>query len=257
MAQNEGDKNWVSKKIVLRMALVLIVLLVLTAVLRRLPVLGIVLAAASAAMMIMFAYFSYARYKFSPAGGDVQGRISELILEKIDPAAAGRLLDIGCGSGVLSAAAAVRCPALTVDGIDYWGGAWGYSMDQCKARADAAGVGGRITWTQASAAALPFEDGTFDIIISNMVFHEVADAKDKRDVIREALRVLKPGGTFLLQDLFKVEKLYGPAKDLLPFIQSLGAVSAAMDDTSKSPFIPVLLRNSMFFGKIGLIRGKK
>jgi ubiquinone/menaquinone biosynthesis C-methylase UbiE len=38
---------------------------------------------------------------------------------------------------------------------------------------------------------LPFADEHFDAVVSNFVFHEVKDVKDKRAVIKEALRVLK------------------------------------------------------------------
>lgn len=54
----------------------------------------------------------------------------------------------------------------------------------------------RITFQKGDAAQLPFADESFDAAVSNFVFHEVRTAKDKRDVVREALRVVKPGGAF-------------------------------------------------------------
>ena len=50
--------------------------------------------------------------------------------------------------------------------------------------------------------------------MSNFVFHEVRTAKDKRDVVRESLRVLKKGGAFSLQDMFAQKALYGDMEDL-------------------------------------------
>ena len=65
------------------------------------------------------------------------------------------------------------------------------------------------------AAKLDFPDETFDAVVSNFVFHEVRTAKDKRDVVRESLRVLKKGGAFSLQDMLAQKALYGDMEDLV------------------------------------------
>lgn len=61
-------------------------------------------------------------------------------------------------------------------------------------------------------------DETFDATVSNFVFHEVRSAKDKRDVVREALRIVKKGGAFSFQDMFSQKALYG---DLEEFVEEL------------------------------------
>ena len=80
-----------------------------------------------------------------------------------------------------------------VTGVDYWGGTWEYSKGVCERNATIEGVKHRVTFLQASASSLPFDDETFDEVISNLTFHEVADTKDKRLPIKEALRVLRKG----------------------------------------------------------------
>ena len=56
-----------------------------------------------AAMFLLVAlYFAYARYRFSPAGGDVQTQIQELVLQHLDWNGKGKGLDIGCGNGPLT-----------------------------------------------------------------------------------------------------------------------------------------------------------
>src|SRR5689334_12263185 len=52
----------------------------------------------------------------------------------------------------------------------------------------------RITWRQADAMALPFEDGTFDLVCCQF---GVMFFPDRVAAYREAKRVLKPGGHFL------------------------------------------------------------
>lgn len=58
---------------------------------------------------------------------------------------------------------------------------------------------GQASFVQANAERLPFEDGSFDIVLSVYLFHEVpAEAQD--NIVAEAARVLAPGGTFVLTD---------------------------------------------------------
>ena len=68
---------------------------------------------------------------------------------------------------------------------------WNYAKEQCEANAKAEGVADRITFHKGDAAHLEDPDETFDATVSNFVFHEVRSAKDKRDVVREALRIVK------------------------------------------------------------------
>ncbi|MDD2437510.1 MAG: class I SAM-dependent methyltransferase, partial [Massilibacteroides sp.] len=185
------------------------------------------------------------------------GRISSLVTNKIEENTSGQLLDIGCGSGVLSVDLALKCPQLTIQSIDYWGSMWGYSKEKCENLAKKYGVSDRIRFERASASALPFADETFDLVISNMVFHEVADAKDKREVIKEALRVLKKGGQFVFQDLLLSKQLYGKADDLLLYVEKTGVASVSLEKTKELIDIPTLLNGPMFFGKAALLSGIK
>jgi ubiquinone/menaquinone biosynthesis C-methylase UbiE len=99
---------------------------------------------------------------------------------------------------------------------------WEYSKSVCERNAGIAGVSSRVSFKKASASALPFEDESINAAVSNLVFHEVKDAKDKRDVIKEALRVINKGGKFAFQDLFLEKRVYGEVDDLLETIRSWG-----------------------------------
>ena len=154
------------------------------------------------AFIAAFGYFTYARYRLSPRGGDLQAHLRELVLQHADWDGEGHALDIGCGNAPLTIGLAKRFPAALVTGIDYWGGRWEYSQAVCERNATIEGVADRVTFQKASASALPFEAGSFDAAVSNLVFHEVSDANDKRELIKEALRVVRKGGAFAFQDLF-------------------------------------------------------
>jgi len=94
-------------------------------------------------------------------------------------------------------------PAARVTGSDYWSRKWEYSQSVCEGNATIEGVAERVNFQKARASALPFEAGSFDVAVSNLVFHEVSDTNDKREVIKEALRVVRKGGMFAFQDLFQ------------------------------------------------------
>jgi len=207
--------------------------------------------------LLISAYFAYARYLFAPRGKKVQEQIRALVFAHLDWDGEGQALDIGCGNGALAIQMAKKYPQASIVGIDYWGGSWEYSQGVCERNAQVEGVGQRVTFRKASASSLPFPDGCFDAAVSNLVFHEVADAADKRAVIREALRVVKKGGKFAFQDLFLIEKMYGKPDDLLETVRSWGISQVAFVETRNAPFIPAALKLPFMVGTIGMLVGVK
>jgi SAM-dependent methyltransferase len=202
-------------------------------------------------------YFLYARYLFSPNGGDVQNRIWETVISNLDWNGERQALDIGCGNGALTIKLANRLPSARVTGIDYWGERWEYSKSACEENAKLEGVNNRVHFQKASALKLPFEDEYFDADVSNLCFHEVSDAKDKRDVIREALRVVKKGGKFAFQDLFLLKQVYGDVDELVATIKSRGVAKIEFIETRNASSIPTALKLPFMVGKIGVIKGEK
>jgi SAM-dependent methyltransferase len=207
--------------------------------------------------IIIFAYFAYARFQFSPAGGDLQTKIHNLVLDHLKWDGEGKALDIGCGNAAFIIKLAKKYPQAPVTGIDYWGGRWGYSKEACEKNAEIEGVADQTDFRKASASSLPFEDNYLDAVVSNFVFHEVKDSRDKREVIKEALRVVKKDGVFAFQDLFLVKSIYGEINDLLATIRSWGIQGVKFVNTSTNSFIPRLLKLPFMVGSIGIIYGTK
>jgi ubiquinone/menaquinone biosynthesis C-methylase UbiE len=114
-----------------------------------------------------------------------------------------------------------------------------------------------LAFQKASAVSLPFDDGYFDAAVSNFVFHEVGDAKDKREVIREALRVVRKGGTFAFQDEFLIKQFYGDPDDLIAIIKSWGINKVEFVQTRDANFIPRALRLPFLLGTMSIIAGQK
>jgi SAM-dependent methyltransferase len=219
-----------------------------------LPVSGV----AAAVLLLCSLYFAYARYLFSPRGGNIQARIQDLVLDHMRGwDGTGKVLDIGCGNGPLTIQIARRYPKAEVIGIDYWGKAWEYSKGVCDRNAEIEGVAGRVVFERASASSLPFDEGAFDVVVSNLVFHEVRDVRDKKKLIKEALRVVEKGGWFVFQDLFLWKQVYGEVDDLLEAIRSWGIDTVEFADTSNSEFIPTALRLPFMLGTAGILYGRK
>ncbi|HVN97223.1 MAG TPA: class I SAM-dependent methyltransferase [Syntrophorhabdaceae bacterium] len=251
--------NWVPKKMIFTAGIIAMSLSALTIVLlsNAYGVLAVIAGSAALFFVGVFFYFLYAHHAFSPKGGNLQNRIYDLILDHIDFSNRGQIIDIGCGNGGLTIKMAKKYPEATLTGIDYWGGMWDYSERTCVENAKAEGVDTRTVFRQASASSLPFDDGIFDLAISNFVFHEVRDARNKKDVIKEALRVVKKGGNFVFQDLFQSRLYYGGIGDMVEEIRSWGTEKVVFVDTSKSDFIPKALKLPFMVGRIGIICGVK
>lgn len=248
--------NWIRVRIVFGFLLASLVLLGLSAVI-LIPFIRIALWVVAAILLAIFAYLAYIYYQFSEQGGGIQRRLWTLVTEHLHWEGRGQALDIGTGNGPLAIVLATKCPDAQVTGIDYWGEAWEYSQQMCEQNAAASGVAERTRFQKASASKLPFEDDAFDAAISHFVFHEVADAPDKRAVIREALRVVRKGGAFAFQDMFLDRALYGDLNNLLATIRSWGITEVHLVNTGTVLKLPGLLRHPRVLGKAALIYGRK
>ena len=252
--------NWVSMRIIYGPAVVGFLFLIGAVVfaLFGLNTLFIAIAALVAVLFfLMSLYFAYARYLFSPRGHNVQEQIRGLVISNLEWNGQGIALDIGCGNGAIAIKLARKYPMAKVTGIDYWGKGWEYSKNVCEKNAAMSGVGDRTAFHKASASKLPFEDESFDVVVSNLTFHEVRDTKDKRAVVKEALRVLKKGGVFVFQDLFLIKPAYGDIDDLVNTIKGWGIDDAKFIKTKDEPFIPRALKLPFMVGTMGIIAGKK
>ncbi len=100
----------------------------------------------------------------------------------------GKLLEVPVGTGVLTMPVYKDLPNAEITCLDYSAD----MMAAAEKRAKAAGLN-NVTFRQGDVGALPFNDETFDIVLSLNGFHAFPD---KDAAYRETFRVLKKGGTF-------------------------------------------------------------
>ncbi|NJP39780.1 class I SAM-dependent methyltransferase [Oscillospiraceae bacterium HV4-5-C5C] len=254
--------NWIPQKLVTGLALTAALLSLLFGLSFLLPggtlslILRFILGAAALLMLVMFTYMARARKLLSYEGGGVQGKILDNVLRYLDWDGRGELLDIGCGSGALTIKAARKFPGARCVGMDYWGAMWDYAQTQCENNARLEGVTDRVRFQKGDAAKLDFPDGCFDAAVSNFVFHEVRTQPDKLALIREALRVLKPGAPFAFEDVFFSRGHYPDLEELIKTLSGEVAELRFMD-TRKNDFVPKLLRTPLVAGEMGLLCGRK
>lgn len=242
--------NWVSTRIILAP-------LILAVAFGALVFLTLFLLIPAGLFLLVAAYFAHARYLFSPRGANVQEKVRSLVSSALEWDGNGKALDIGCGSAALTIGIAQKFPSSKVIGTDFWGGNWEYSQKACQDNATLEKVGERVAFQKGSASALPFSDGEFDAVVSNLVFHEVKDATDKLSLVKEALRVLKKGGSFALQDLFYIQRYYGKPEEMIATIKGWGVERIELVETRRSPFIPPALKLPFMVGTLGLMVGEK
>jgi ubiquinone/menaquinone biosynthesis C-methylase UbiE len=112
------------------------------------------------------------------------------------------ILDVGCGRGAILLMAAQHLTTGHAVGIDLWKrrDQSGNSIHATERNAQLEGVADRVELRTADMTALPFEDESFDLVISNLAIHNVK--RDKRyKAIGEAIRVLRPGGRLMIADI--------------------------------------------------------
>ena len=117
----------------------------------------------------------YARHR------DGYGYVIAVLERLFERSPGGSVLEVGCGTGVYSAAMAESGASMV------------YGMDLSRQMLRQATARSEIVYLQSGAINLPFADHALDMVFSVNVVHHI---KNIGDYFREAFRILKPGGMF-------------------------------------------------------------
>jgi ubiquinone/menaquinone biosynthesis C-methylase UbiE len=107
------------------------------------------------------------------------------VVEALQERRPSRVLDLGCGTGLLSERLREELPDTDVVGCDYSRGMLREARDRAP----------HAPWTQGNALQLPFRDESFDTVVSTEAFHWFPD---QPAALEEMHRVLVPGGRALV-----------------------------------------------------------
>ena len=163
-------------------------------------------------------------------------------------------LDVGCGSGALAIACAKRNPGASFIGVDRWGREYAsYSKSLCENNAMAEGAG-NVRFQHGDASALDFPDNSFDAVTSNYVYHNIPG--DRQKLLLETLRVLKPGGTFAIHDIFSRAK-YGDMQAFVRKLRHMGYETIELIDTTDGMFMTKREAGWMGLSGSALLVGRK
>jgi SAM-dependent methyltransferase len=134
-----------------------------------------------------------AGFAASPATTD-QAQVERLV-DALGNAGSGRVLDVACGPGIVTAALAAR--AREVVALDLTPEMLAMAEDRCR-------KAGRtnVAFKEGSATSLPFADQSFDAVVTRLSLHHFPEPPK---ALAEMFRVLKPGGTLAVADIVCAE----------------------------------------------------
>ena len=114
-----------------------------------------------------------------------------------------RILDLGCGRGAVLLMAAQHLTTGRAVGVDLWRKVdqSGNSAEATQRNAVAEGVADRVELHTGDMRALPFEDDSFDLVLSSLAIHNISGRAGREKAISEAVRVLRPGGRLMIVDV--------------------------------------------------------
>lgn len=128
--------------------------------------------------------------RYDELGLEHYTKIATKLLEGVDLRDK-EVLDVGCGTGILSLLASGQGAAKQV-----CGDISEYMLNQCRKKIAAQGYApDRVGFRQLDAESLPYDDKSFDAVISGMLLGLVPNQKK---VVTEMARVLRPGGILAL-----------------------------------------------------------
>ena len=132
--------------------------------------------------------------------GPLWNRIKVRHLSFVNPGPKQRVLDVGCGTGKSLLLLSQKCDK----SVELYGVEPSTDMlKQAKAQLD-----GNAKLESGTAQALPYADNYFDFVISTQVMHHLP-TQEKKKMLKEMHRVLKPGGNIVVSDWGKPANLFG------------------------------------------------
>jgi len=116
-----------------------------------------------------------------------------------------QVLDVGCGRGALLIGIAKKLSTGTAIGSDIWDkkDLSGNNSATTYENAHYENVTEKVKIVTADATNLPFQDASYDAVVSMTTLHNIPTQKGREQALREMVRVLKKGGKLCIFDIFR------------------------------------------------------
>lgn len=211
-------------------------------------------------ILMIYIYLYLCTSKIDPQHGNLIGRLQRDCMTRLhlkNKKQRIRLLDVGCGYGSMTIGAAKMYNRAIIEGTDQWRKKRDGSLEQCQFNAKAEKVQKRTTFMMSDPLSLSYEDETFDGVMSCYYFHKCQE-NDKTLYIKEALRVLKNGGSFAFVDTFGQSNHYGDFEAFIAELNNMGYKEIHYIPRLKDDYdIPGYLNTKHLFKGLGMIYGIK
>jgi arsenite methyltransferase len=154
------------------------------------------------ALSLIAAVFVWAGYFMTWSSRTGKLRLRDRLVAMLALNGDEKVLDAGCGRGLMSVGIAKRMKTGKVTAVDVWDPRVlsGNSADAARANAKKEGVGERIRFEEGDLRKLVYPAENFDLVFSGGALHFFEDEPDRDQAVRELLRVLKPGGRLMIGD---------------------------------------------------------
>ncbi len=131
-------------------------------------------------------------------------QIRDRILDGLALKGEERVLEVGCGSGLMAIGLAKRLKSGRVTGLDQTDEA-----EQAKENAKLEGVADKVRIDTGVSAKLVYPDNHYDVVVSALALRDLGDADVRDRMVQEMFRVLKPGGILTIFDTAGVSDYAG------------------------------------------------
>lgn len=156
------------------------------------------LAALAALALVMFGAGWFKNWSSRVGKLRARDRLIESLKLKGDE----KVLDAGCGRGLMAIGIAKKLKTGKVTAIDVWDPAAlsGNLGEATRENAKREGVADRVRVENGDMRKLPYPAGNFDVTVSTWAIHHMEDEPDRDAAARELYRVTKPGAYILIAD---------------------------------------------------------
>lgn len=184
-----------------------------------------------------------------------ENRLKRELINQARIAPGHRVLDLGAGTGTLAIMIKKSHPGAQIIALD------GDPDILAIARDKASRAGADITLDIGNAAALAYPDGSFDRVLSSLVF-SLLSSEDKQRAVSEAYRVLRSNGELLIADFGPPHTRWGGLVEPLlrrfdPICDNLDGRLPGMFEKAGFENIAEVARFATLFGTLSILYGRK